>query len=222
VSDRILVCDPNPQMQRALRVVLRDAGYKALIVATGQELLERVAELRPAAVILELVLPDASGIDLCRALRRVSDTPIVVVSTVDDALAKIEALENGADDYLTKPFVPGELVARLAARMRSAPSGLKFERDGLLIDFTAHQAAVGGQEIHLTATEFALLRVLATSRGTVPYRTLAKRVWGPLRSDAAPRIRTHVANLRAKLDPGQVRSLIETDIGVGYRFARRR
>ncbi len=221
MSDRILVCDPNPQMQRALRVILRDAGYKALIVATGQELLERVAEIRPAAVILELVLPAMSGIDLCRALRERSDTPIVVVSTVDDAQAKIGALESGADDYLTKPFVPGELVARLAARMRSAPSGLKFERDGLLIDFTAHRAAVGGQEIHLTATEFALLRVLATSRGTVPYRTLAKRVWGPLRNDAAPRIRTHVANLRAKLDPGQVRSLIETEIGVGYRFARR-
>jgi two-component system, OmpR family, KDP operon response regulator KdpE len=173
-------------------------------------------------VILELVLPDISGVELCRVLRERSELPIIVLSTVDDAEAKIEALQSGADDYLTKPFVPGELVARLAARMRAAPSGLKVERDGLLIDLTAHRAAIGGQDIHLTATEFAVLRVLVTSRGTVPYRTLAKTVWGPLRNDAAPRIRTHVANLRAKLDPGQVRSLIETEIGVGYRFARRR
>ncbi len=222
MSDRILVCDPNPQMQRAFRVILRDAGYKAFGVATGKEALERMRELRPAGVILELLLPDMSGGELCRALRERGGVPIVVVSTVDDADAKIEVLESGADDYVTKPFVPGELIARLAARMRTAPSGLKFERDGLVIDLTAHRATIGGQEIHLTATEFALLRVLATSRGTVPYRTLAKKVWGPLRNDAAPRIRTHVANLRAKLDPDHVRSLIETEIGVGYRFARRR
>jgi two-component system, OmpR family, KDP operon response regulator KdpE len=209
-------------MQRALRVILRDAGYKTACAATGEEALQRLPEMQPRAVILELVLPDISGVELCRVLRERSELPIIVLSTVDDAEAKIEALQSGADDYLTKPFVPGELVARLAARMRAAPTGLKVERDGLLIDLTAHRAAIGGQEIHLTATEFALLRVLVTSRGTVPYRTLAKTLWGPLRNDAAPRIRTHVANLRAKLDPGQVRSLIETEIGVGYRFARRR
>ena len=205
-----------------MRVILRDAAYKVASAATGEEALERVAQVRPQAVILELMLPDMGGVELCKSLRDRGEMPIVVLSTIDDAQAKIDALEGGADDYLTKPFVPGELVARLAARLRSAPSGLKFERDGLLIDLTAHRAVIGGEEVHLTATEFALLRVLATSRGTVPYRTLAKKVWGPLRNDAAPRIRTHVANLRAKLDPGQVRSLIETEIGVGYRFARRK
>ena len=209
-------------MQRALRVILRDAGYDVSRAATGEEALERVAQMRPRALIVELRLPDTDGVELCKALRDRGDMPIIILSTVDDTQAKIDALEGGADDYLTKPFVPGELVARLAARMRAAPSGLKFERDGLLIDLIAHRAAIGGDEIHLTATEFALLRVLATSRGTVSYRTLAKKVWGPLRNDAAPRIRTHVANLRAKLDPGQVRNLIVTEIGVGYRFARRR
>jgi two-component system, OmpR family, KDP operon response regulator KdpE len=147
--------------------------------------------------------------------------PIIVLSALDEEQAKIDALGSGADDYITKPFSPGELVARLAARLREAPSGLRFEADGLVIDLTARRATIGDEDIHLTATEFALLRVLATSRGAVTYRTLARKVWGPLRSDAAPRIRTHIANLRAKLDPGQHRNLIVTQVGVGYRFAAR-
>ena len=142
-------------------------------------------------------------------------------STLDEEQAKIDALGSGADDYMTKPFSPGELVARLAARLRAAPTGLIFESDGLVIDLASHRATLGERDVHLTATEFALLRVLATSRGTVSYRTLAKRVWGSQRSDAAPRIRTHIANLRAKLDPGQHRELIETEVGIGYRFTGR-
>jgi len=221
MGGQVLVCDANSQVQRALQVILRDAGYKVTCTATGQAALDRVARRRPDAVILELLLPDIGGIELCCRLRERDDMPIIVLSSVDDQQAKIDAFESGADDYVTKPFSPGELVARLAARLREAPSGLRFEADGLVIDLTARRATIGDEDIHLTATEFALLRVLATSRGAVTYRTLAKKVWGPVPSDAAPRIRTHIANLRAKLDPDQHRNVIVTQVGVGYRFAAR-
>jgi two-component system, OmpR family, KDP operon response regulator KdpE len=218
---QILVCDANPQVQRALQVTLRDAGYKVRCTATGQAALDRAVRRRPDAVILELLLPDMDGIELCRRLRERDDMPIIVLSSVDDQQAKIDAFESGADDYVTKPFGPGELAARLAARLRAAPSGLKFEADGLLIDITGQRVVVGDEDVHLTATEFALLRVLSTSRGTVTYRTLAAKVWGRRGVAPVPRIRTHIANLRTKLDPGKRRNLIVTEVGVGYRFTGR-
>lgn len=221
MSDKVLVCDPNPQVQRALQVILRDVGYRVISIASGVAALERASRNRPCAIILELLLPDIDGVELVRRLRERGDMPILVLSTVDEEQAKIDALGSGADDYITKPFSPGELVARLAARLRAAPSGLRFESDGLVIDLASHRATIGGRDVHLTATEFALLRVLATSRGTVSYRTLAKRVWGSQGSNTAPRIRTHVASLRAKLDPEKGRKLIETEVGIGYRFTGR-
>ena len=221
MSDKVLVCDPNPQVQRALQVILRDVGYRVLSTVSGAAALERAAQDRPCAVILELLLPDIDGVELRRRLRERGDMPILVLSTLDEEQAKIDALQSGADDYITKPFSPGELVARLAARLRAAPTGLMFESDGLVIDLGSHRAMIGDQDVHLTATEFAVLRVLATSRGTVSYRTLAKRVWGSQRASTAPRIRTHIANLRGKLDPEQRRGLIETEVGIGYRFTGR-
>ena len=217
--ERILVCDPSSQVQRALRVILHDAGYEVLSTATGKEALACAAGERPRAVILELALPDLDGIELCRRLRRRGEMPILVLSTVGEESAKIRALESGADDYLTKPFSRGELLARLAARLRAAPSELRFEVDRLMIDLPAHLVTIGGEAVHLTATEFALLRVLATSRGTVTHRTLARSVWGPRRGDAASLLRTHIANLRIKLDRGRRSSVIQTEIGIGYRFA---
>ena len=215
------MCDPNPQVQRALQVILRDVGYRVISTVSGVSALERASRNRPCAVILELLLPDIDGVELVRRLRELGDMPILVLSTVDEEQAKIDALGGGADDYITKPFSPGELVARLAARLRAAPSGLMFESEGLVIDLASHRARIGDRDVHLTATEFALLRVLATSRGTVSYRTLAKRVWGSQGSSTAPRIRTHVASLRAKLDPEKGRRLIETEVGIGYRFTGR-
>ncbi len=218
MTERVLVCDPSPQGQRALRATLRDAGYEVVTAATAAQALELVRAARPRAVILELVLPDLAGIELCSRLRRLGDMPILVASAVDDAQATIGALESGADDYVTKPFRPGEIVARLAARLRAAPSHLRITADGVVIDLTTHVATVDGREIHLTAREFALLRVLATSPGTVTYDAIVRAVWGELRGDPMPRVRTHVANLRAKLDPGRRRGLIETQLGIGYRF----
>jgi len=217
-SDRVLVCDPSLQAQRALRMILREAGYEVLMTATGRDALDAAARVRPQAVILELALPDLDGIEACRRLRSRLEAPIVVLSTVTDDDTKIAALTCGADDYVTKPFCPGELLARLAARLRAGPSPLRIENDGLVIDLSAHVVTLDGEEVQLTATEFALLRVLATTRGTVSYRTLATNVWGVRRGEVGSLLRGHVANLRGKLDRGNSSSVIMTDIGLGYRF----
>jgi two-component system, OmpR family, KDP operon response regulator KdpE len=217
-SDRVLVCDPSLQAQRALRMILREAGYEVLMTATGRDALDAAARVRPQAVILELALPDLDGIEACRRLRRRLEAPIVVLSTVTDDDTKIAALTCGADDYVTKPFCPGELLARLAARLRAGPSPLRIENDGLVIDLSAHVVTLDGEEVQLTVTEFALLRVLATTRGTVSYRTLATNVWGVRRGEVGSLLRAHVANLRGKLDRGNSSSVIRTDIGLGYRF----
>ena len=220
-ANLVVICDPNPQAQRALQTILRRAGYRVLLTTTGAAALEGVAEYEPCAIILELELPDVSGIELCRCLRGHGHIAILVLSTIDAEGAKIAALEAGADEYMTKPFSPGELVARLAARLRTAPSELRLELDGLVIDLSAHVVTLDGQEIHLTPIEFALLRVLATSHGAVTYGTLSSAVWGSLQSDVAPRVRTHIANLRAKLEGDHQRCLIRTEAGIGYRWAGR-
>jgi two-component system, OmpR family, KDP operon response regulator KdpE len=217
--DRILVCDPSPQVQRALKVILRRAGYKVLSASTGNDAIDYAATDHPRAVILEVALPDLSGIELCRRLRRCGQMPILVLSDIDDERTKIEALESGADDYVTKPFSPGELLARLAARLRAAPSALRVECDGLVIDLSDHVVTRDDVPVHLTATEFALLRVLVTSPGTVSYRALTRKVWGRSRGIDRQRLRAHVANLRGKLGNDRGVSVIQTATGIGYRFA---
>jgi two-component system, OmpR family, KDP operon response regulator KdpE len=219
-SEPILVCDPDPQIQRALQVILRHAGYKTLSADSGTQALERVAVEHPGAVILELELPDIDGIALCRRLRDHGELAIMVLSAVDEESAKIRALENGADDYITKPFSPGELLARLALRLRAAPSELRSDHDGLEINFTAHRVTLDGQQVHLTPIEFALLRTLATSRGAVSYAALASKLWAPAPVDPARRVRTHIANLRAKLERDHHPNPIQTEVGFGYRLAR--
>ena len=219
MTDRILVCDPSPQVQRALKVILRRAGYKVLSASTGNDAIDYAATDHPRAVILEVSLPDLSGIELCRRLRRRGQMPILVLSDIDDERTKIEALESGADDYVTKPFSPGELLARLAARLRAAPSALRVECDGLVIDLSDHVVTRDDVPVHLTATEFALLRVLVTSPGTVSYRALTRKVWGRSRGIDRQRLRAHVANLRGKLGNERGVSVIQTATGIGYRFA---
>lgn len=227
MTDRILICDPDPQMQRALQLILREAGYEVLTTGTGEEVLDWVAGGRPQAVILELMLPDLGGIELCRRLRELGEVPILVLSEVGEETAKIEALGSGADDYVTKPFSPGELLARLGARLRSAAAAAtepRFEGDGLVIDLAARLVTINGEEVHLTPTEFSLLRALARSRGPVTYPTLAAELRGALDGDIesqviAQRVRRHIAGLRAKLDGDHRRNLIRTEVGIGYRFA---
>ncbi|MGA2757036.1 MAG: response regulator transcription factor [Solirubrobacteraceae bacterium] len=222
-GERILVCDDDPQILRALRLVLRSAGYEVLTAASAEEALDRAAIGGPHAAIVDLMLPDRPGIEVCRELRAWSELPIIVLSAVTDEEAKIEALQSGADDYVTKPFAPGELVARVQAVLRRAGRAAvepTIEADGLVIDLAAHAVTLDGEEVHLTPLEFALLRALAVNRGLLmTHRKLLSEVWGPEYADATPLLRTHIANLRRKLAAGAERPrFIRTDSGIGYRF----
>jgi two-component system KDP operon response regulator KdpE len=222
-SERILVCDDDPQIRRALKLILRDAGYEVLMASSSEEALDRAAVGGPHLAIVDLVLPDESGIGLCRRLREWSTMPILVLSAIGDEQTKIEALHHGADDYVTKPFGHGELVARVRAALRRAgrdESEPRIEAGDLVVDLAAHAVSVDGEDVHLTPTEFSLLRILVLNRGLLmTHRQLLTEVWGPQYADATPVLRTHIANLRSKLQGGdEQRRLIRTDSGIGYRF----
>jgi two-component system KDP operon response regulator KdpE len=221
---RILVVDDEPQILRALKVILREAGYEVLEAATLEEALDRAAVRPPDGAIVDLVLPDGSGVDLCRRLREWSQMPIIVLSAVDEEDMKVQALQAGADDYVTKPFGPRELVARLEAALRrtgGAPDEPVIEADGLSIDLAARVVLRDGAAVHLTPIEFDLLRHLARNRGRLlTHRALLVEVWGPGYADDTAVLRTHVANLRRKIERGDgPPRLIRTDPGVGYRFS---
>jgi two-component system KDP operon response regulator KdpE len=221
---RVLVCDDEQQILRALRVILRDAGFEALPASTMEEALDVAAVGRPDAGIIDLVLPDGDGVELCRRLREWTQMPLIVLSAVGDEDAKVRALAAGADDYVTKPFGPRELVARLEANLRRSEPGPEesvISADGLEVDLGRRTVHRDGEEIHLTPTEFDLLRLLASNRGRLmTHRDLLVSVWGAGYSDDTQVLRAHIANLRRKIepdDPTQQR-LIRTDPGVGYRF----
>lgn len=221
---RVLVCDDEPQILRALKVVLREAGFEVVPAATAEEALDRAAVRPPEAAILDLVLPDGDGIEVCRRLREWTDMPILVLSAVGEEEEKVRALEAGADDYVTKPFGPRELVARLEAALRRVGAGADepvLEVEGLEVDIAARVVHAGGEPVHLTPTEFELLRVLLRHRGRLlTHRTLLVEVWGPEWAEDTHTLRTHIANLRAKIEPaGDGPRFIRTDPGVGYRFA---
>jgi two-component system, OmpR family, KDP operon response regulator KdpE len=220
---RVLVCDDEPQILRALRIVLRDAGFEALPAATAQEALD-LAALHPIdAAIVDLVLPDGDGIEVTRTLREWTKVPIIVLSAVGEEEEKVRALEAGADDYVTKPFGPRELVARLQAALRRAapaPGEPVLRADGLELDLAAHLVRRDGEEVHLTPIEFGLLRALMTNRGRLlTHRSLLVDVWGQAYADDTATLRTHIANLRRKIEPAGARRYIRTEPGVGYRFA---
>ena len=221
---RILVCDDDAQIVRALKVILREAGYEVITSETGEEALDRAAVRPPQAAIIDLMLPGIDGVEVCRRLREWSDMPILVLSAVDDEAEKIRALRTGADDYVTKPFAPGELVARLEAVLRRAGATADdpvLRAADLELDLTAHEVRVAGEEVHLTPIEFDLLRMLMRNRGRLlTHRALLTEVWGPEYADASGLLRTHIANLRAKIEgSGRARGLIRTDSGIGYRFS---
>jgi two-component system, OmpR family, KDP operon response regulator KdpE len=220
---KVLVCDDEPQILRALRVILRDAGYEAVLASTGEEALDRASVKPPAAAIVDLMLPDLDGVEVTKRLREWSQMPIIVLSAVGEEEAKVRALAAGADDYVTKPFGPPELVARLEAVLRRATpeaSEPVIVADGLQIDLTARSVHRDGKPIHLTPTEFELLRALAQNRGRLmTHRSLLVEVWGPEYADHFQVLRAHIANLRRKIEPPEGPRYIRTDPGVGYRFA---
>ncbi len=220
---RVLVCDDERQILRALRVLLREAGFEVSTAETAQETLDAVSVRPPDAAILDLILPDGNGVDICRSIREWSEMPIIVLSAVGDESEKVRALEAGADDYVTKPFGPDELIARLRAALRrtGAPTVEPVLRaDDLELDLAAHRVTAAGEEVHLTPIEFDLLRALMRNRGRLmTHRMLLREVWGPAYEDDTQTLRVHVANLRRKIEPqpSSPRHII-TDPGIGYRL----
>jgi two-component system KDP operon response regulator KdpE len=221
---RILACDDEPRILRALKLVLRPEGYDVVTASTIEEALDVVALTPVEAAIVDLVLPDGDGIDLCRRLREWSTMPIIVLSALGEEEQKVRALREGADDYVTKPFGPQELVARLEAVLRRAspePEESIVSAAGLEVDFAAHTVRRDGEEIHLTPTEFALLRALVRNRGRLlTHRDLLVEVWGIEYADDVTVLRGQVANLRRKIEPstGPRRHYVLTEPGIGYRF----
>jgi two-component system KDP operon response regulator KdpE len=220
---RILVVDDERQILRALKVILREAGYEVAEATTIEEALDSAAVRPPDAAIVDLMLPDGSGVELCRRLREWTQMPILVLSAVGEEDAKVEALEAGADDYVTKPFGTRELVARLGAALRRAgdkPGEPAVEFDGLRIDLNDRIVQRDGEEVHLTPIEFDLLRTLVRHRGRLmTHRALLIEVWGPQYADDTQVLRAHIANLRRKIEPSGERRYIRTEPGIGYRFA---
>jgi two-component system KDP operon response regulator KdpE len=221
---RVLVVDDERQILRAMRVILREAGFEVATAGTVQDALDALAVHPPDAAILDLILPDGNGVDICRSIREWSEMPIIVLSAVGDEAEKVRALEAGADDYVTKPFGTDELIARLRAALRRAGGGAPDEpvlrTEGLELDLAAHRVTVNGDVVHLTPTEFELLRVLMQNRGRLmTHRALLGQVWGPAYEDDTQVLRVHVANLRRKIepDPSAPRHVL-TDPGIGYRF----
>ncbi len=222
MSARVLVCDDEPQILRGLRIVLRDAGFSVDTATTASEALDAAALQPPDAVIVDLVLPDDDGVEVTRRLREWTAAPIIVLSAVGEEHEKVRALAAGADDYVTKPFGPRELVARVHAVLRRASQGVDdpiLRADGLELDLAAHVVRRDGREVHLTPKEFELLKLLMRNRGRLmTHRALLTEVWGPAYGEDVANLRTHMSNLRRKVEPEGVARLVHTDPGVGYRF----
>jgi two-component system, OmpR family, KDP operon response regulator KdpE len=222
MSRRVLVCDDEMQIRRALRVVLKDAGFEVVETADAKEALDAASVKPPDAAIIDLILPDGDGVEVTRTIRSWSEMPILVLSAVGEEEQKVRALEAGADDYVTKPFGPKELIARLNAAMRRAGASDEeptVKAEGLEIDVAGHSVKRDGDEVHLTPIEFRLLTTLARNRGRLmTHRALLTEVWGPGWEEDTQTLRTHIANLRRKIEPGDGPRYIRTDPGVGYRF----
>ncbi len=219
---RVLVVDDEQQILRALRTSLRAAGYEVDTADTAKGALAAAALRPPEAMILDLILPDGTGTDVCREFRTWSSAPVIVLSAVGEEREKVAALDAGADDYVTKPVGIDELLARLRAVLRrTAPSGEPVIRLGeLVVDLEKRSVSVGGTPVHLTPHQFDLLRVLALSQGKLlTQRALLQEVWGPAYVGESNLLHVNVSQLRRKIEPdrAQPRYLL-TETGVGYRL----
>ena len=222
MSGRILVVDDEPQILRALRTSLRGAGCDVETAETAEQALTAAAVRAPDAVILDLVLPDGRGTDVCRELRTWTSVPVIVLSVVGDESEKVAALDAGADDYVTKPFGLDELLARLRAALRRAePSPEPVHQIAeLRVDLEAHEVTVAGAPVQLTPHEFGLLRVLVRNEGKLlTHKAILREVWGQAYADESHYLHVYVSQLRRKLEPDPARPrYILTEPGVGYRL----
>ncbi len=222
-APRVLVVDDEPHILRGLGIILRSAGYAVETAETKEAALATVALRPPDALLLDLVLPDGTGVEVCTEVRRWSPLPIVVVSAVGDEREKVRALDAGADDYVTKPFGSEELLARLRAVLRRVPdpgTGSLVTLGELVIDLADRRVQRGEDEVHLTPIEFDIVKVLAQNAGKlVTHRQLLHEVWGPEYGEETHYLRVHVAHIRAKLEHDRARpEYLMTEPGVGYRL----
>ncbi|HVB65266.1 MAG TPA: response regulator [Nitrolancea sp.] len=224
MATRILVVDDEPQIRRAIRAGLHAHGFEVEQADTGESALDSIALRAPDVVILDLGLPDIQGTQVVREVREWSTVPIIILSVRGDERDKVQALDSGADDYVTKPFGMGELLARIRVALRhtsgqqSPDPVLQFGE--LRIDLPRRLVTVAGREVHLTPTEFELLTELATNAGKVlTHQMLLSRVWGPESAESTHYLRVYINQLRNKLESEPTRPrFIMTEPGVGYRF----
>ncbi|BBX53872.1 response regulator [Mycolicibacterium poriferae] len=222
---RVLVVDDEPQILRALRINLSVRGYDVVTVTNGTDALRAAAEFRPEVVILDLGLPDMSGIEVLGGLRGWLSAPVIVLSARTDSSDKVQALDAGADDYVTKPFGMDELLARLRAAVRRAAASVDadepvVETASFTVDLAAKKVTKNGAEVHLTPTEWGMLEMLVRHRGKLVGREeLLREVWGPAYAKETHYLRVYLTQLRRKLedDPSHPRHLL-TEAGMGYRF----
>jgi two-component system KDP operon response regulator KdpE len=225
-KELILLIEDEPQMRRFLRVTLHTHGYRLIEASTGQEGLMQATTRNPDVVLLDLGLPDIDGIEVTKKFREWSEVPIIVISAREQEEDKIKALDAGADDYLTKPFGAGELLARIRVALRhktlqhTAQNEPVFILDGLRVDLAARQVFLNEKEIHLTPIEYRLLTVLIKNAGKVVTHTyLLKEVWGPMYGSQTQYLRVYMTQLRRKLESNPARpKFLINEPGVGYRL----
>lgn len=223
-SVRVLIVDDEPAIRRYLRTILTAHGYMVYEATRGAEAISEVTAQRPDVIVLDLGLPDMDGVQVTRVLREWSQTPILILSVRGGETDKIAALDAGADDYLTKPFGSGELLARLRAAMRRAVRTATqepiFEMDGLKVDLAKRLVSVNDHEIQLTPTEYDLLKALVKDAGKVlTHHQLLRTVWGVGYDDEMHMLRVNISNLRKKIEADATRPrYIVTEPGVGYRL----
>jgi len=220
---RILVVDDEPQITRMLRASLQSSGYEVLVANNGADAYKRVVADRPDLIITDLAMPEMNGLELTQAVRRVAQTPIIVLSVRANDQMKVTALDEGADDYLTKPFSMPELLARVRAQLRrtieSHPAEPHLETGDFIIDTDAHSVAIRGQVIHLTPKEFDLLLVLARAPERVlTHKVLLRAVWGPAGDGQPEYLRVLIAQLRKKIEQPEGPRYILSEPWIGYRF----
>jgi two-component system KDP operon response regulator KdpE len=223
-SVRVLIVDDEPQIRRFLRATLTAHSYRTLEAENGREALERVSLDHPDLVVLDLGLPDIDGVEVLRRIREWSSVPVIVLSVRSGERDKIELLDLGADDYLTKPFGTGELLARVRAalrhRLQMQADEPVFRAGTLAVDLARRLVSVDGVEIHLTPTEYELLRVLVLHAGKVlTHQFLLREIWGAAYTGQTQYLRVFVGTLRQKIEPDPARPrFVLTEPGVGYRL----
>jgi two-component system KDP operon response regulator KdpE len=229
-GETIVVVEDATAIARALRAALSARGYRPVIASTGQAGIDAAATEDPATIILDLGLPDMDGLEVCRRVRSWSDVPIIVLTAVDDERRKIAALDDGADDYVTKPFSTPELLARLrvAVRRNRALRGGAADPTGsaavltvgaLVVDVAHHRVELAGERIDLTPKEFGFLELLARFPGRVlTHRAILQEVWGPEYGSETQYLRVYASQLRKKLHEDAARPRVITEPGVGYRL----